>query len=108
MGFAGAAAMADEKEGTAHAYRENKENQECDEEVDYGLADFGVFMVASKELVQGVGHVGLSFAVLSVLSAGKFEVRLTVILRLLTSCIGVCCVFFVCTVFFWREGPGKS
>lgn len=31
VGFAGAAAMADEKEGTAHAYREDKENQECDE-----------------------------------------------------------------------------
>ena len=47
--------MAEEKECTAHAYRDDKQNQECDEKVDDGLAELG-FVVASDKLVESRRH----------------------------------------------------
>ena len=47
--------MAEEKECTAHAYRDDKQNQECDEEVDDSLAELG-FVVASDKLMESRRH----------------------------------------------------
>ena len=47
--------MAEEKQCTAHAYRDDEQNQECDEKVDDGLAELG-FVVASDELVESRRH----------------------------------------------------
>ena len=49
--------MAEEKQCTAHAYRDDKQNQECDEKVDDSLAELG-FVVASDELVESRRHGG--------------------------------------------------
>jgi hypothetical protein len=49
--------VAEEKQCTAHAYRDDKQNQECDEKVDDSLAELG-FVVASDELVESRRHDG--------------------------------------------------
>ena len=47
--------MAEEKECTAHAYRDDKQDQECDEKVDDSLAELG-FVVASDKLMESRRH----------------------------------------------------
>lgn len=47
--------MAEEKQCTAHAYRDDKQNQECDEKVDDSLAELS-FVVASDKLVESRRH----------------------------------------------------
>ena len=47
--------MAEGKECTAHAYRDDQQDQKCDEEVDDSLAELG-FVVASDKLVESRRH----------------------------------------------------
>lgn len=49
--------MTEEKECTAHAYRDDKQNQECDKKVDNSLAELGL-VVASDKLVESRRHDG--------------------------------------------------
>lgn len=49
--------MAEEQQCTAHAYRDDKQNQECDEKVDNSLAELGL-VVASDKLVESRRHDG--------------------------------------------------
>ena len=47
--------MAEEKQCTAHAYRDDKQNQECDKKVDNSLAELGL-VVASNKLMESRRH----------------------------------------------------
>ena len=53
-----ATTVTEEQKCAAHADGDHQQNQECDKEVDDGLAELCFFMIAREEVVEAGRHDG--------------------------------------------------